>query len=358
MKITTLLRRATPLCFLPSGKLVAYRYGYLLLINGEQVERKYRLFTSAKERIAARCRYLYRLLRLGITTAAAFDENAIVLCIGNTLYEFDFKTGFLSEGYFCGPGIRPLQFSISSNIPGIDDGIYFGGYLGNRNKKPVHIYKRVDTDKWEIVHTFPQGTINHVHAIIPDKYRNCLWIFSGDFGDAAAIWKVTDNFNHVERIFCNDQKYRGCVGYALPEGLLYATDAPFADNFIYLMDPDTSEVSALQPIEGSCIYGCRWKDKYVFSTTVEGDGRDVTRMQAYFGRKRGAGIKDDYVHLIAGNIEEGFKELYRVKKDFLPLCSFQFGVIKFPHGVNNRDKLVCQPVATTKHDLSIVNIEE
>jgi hypothetical protein len=293
-----------------------------------------------------------------VRTAIALNNEHVILSIGNMIYELNLVNGGLSKGWYCGEGIRPLIFAAVNNVEGFDDGIYFGGYLGNRAKKPVHVYKRIGVDDWKVVYTFPQGTINHVHNIVADPYRNCLWIFTGDFGEAAAIWKVTDNFKKVERVACNDQRYRACVVFALPEGLLYATDAPFADDYIYLMNPDTMETKELFPIHGSCIYGCQWKDKYVFSSTVEGDGRNTSRMEFYFGRKRGAGIKDDYVHMYMGNLQEGFKEIYKEKKDGMPYYTFQFGVFKFPYGVNNTNTLYFQPVATKKNDLCLMALTE
>ena len=120
----------------------------------------------------------------------------------------------------------------------------------------------------------------------------------------------------------------------------------------------TMQAKELFPIHGSCIYGCQWKDKYVLSSTVEGDGRNTSRWEFYFGRKRGAGIKDDYVHMYMGNLQEGFKEIYKEKKDCMPYYTFQFGVFKFPAGVNNTDTLWFQPVATMKNDLRMVGILE
>lgn len=146
--------------------------------------------------------------------------------------------------------------------------------------------------------------------------------------------------------------------FALPEGLLYATDAPFADDFIYLMNPNDYTVKMIAPIDGSCIYGCQWKNKYVFSTTVEGDGRNTSRMEFYFGRKRGAGIKDEYVHMYSGNLQEGFTNIYKEKKDWMPYYTFQFGVFKFPYGVNNTDTLYFQPVATRENDLKLMSLKE
>lgn len=297
MRYKTVGKNLSPLCFLPSGRLVSYRHGEVLVIENGKVIKSFPVFKGKKERILGQCRYLFRLLRMGVRAAWALDENNVLLSVGNFIYEFNLNYGVLSDGYFCGEGIRPLIFTQIEGISSVDSGLYFGGYLGNKDKKPVSIYKRVGQDKWDVVYTFPQGTINHVHAIVNDTYRDCLWIFTGDFDEASAIWRVTDNFNKVERVCCNNQKYRGCVAFALPNGLLYATDAPFADDYIYMMNPVDYCVKIIAPINGSCIYGCQWNDKYVFSSTVEGDGRNTPRMEFYFGRKRGAGIKDEYVHL-------------------------------------------------------------
>ncbi len=345
-----------PLIVMPDGKLLCYRRGDILLLENGKEKEIYSFRVSGKERYLGWNRYVSRLFRFGVRTAIMLDSAHVILSRCNMLYELDLLNGNLSNGWHCGLGIRPLTFTEIKGIKGFDDGIYFGGYLGNLSKKPVDVYKRVGKDQWDVVYTFADGAINHVHNVVPDPYRKCVWIFTGDFGESAAIWKATDNFRKVERVVCNDQKYRACVVYALPEGLLYATDAPFADDYIYLMNTDTYEVKELFPIHGSCIYGCKWKDKYVFSSTVEGDGRNMGRMEWLFTRKRGAGIKDNYVHMYMGNLKEGFKEIYKEKKDSMPYYTFQFGAFKFPAGVNNTDTLYFQPVATRKNDLDLMSI--
>lgn len=349
-------RHTTPLCYMPDGRLVCYQHGDIFVLDKGKEQKRFSIITSKKERVLGRCKLASRLLRLGIRAAESIDGSTILLSVGNMIHKLNIDTGILSKGYFCGEGIRPLLFTTVKGIDGVDDGIYFGGYLGNMSKKPVNLYHRVGVDQWEVVYTFPQGAINHVHNIVADPYRQCLWIFTGDFDEASAIWKVTNNFKTVERVICNDQKYRGCVVYALPEGLLYATDSPFSDDFIYLLNPDTLGVRELFPIDGSCIYGCQWKDQYVFSSTVEGDGRNTSRWEFYFGRKRGAGIKDDYVHMYMGNLQEGFKEIYKEKKDCMPFYTFQFGVFKFPTGENNSDTLYFQPIATKKNDMRLMEL--
>lgn len=356
MKVTRIKKNTIPICFLPSGRLVCYSCGDVLVMEKDIVLHKISLSRKFKDRILGHCKYFFRFFRMGVRAAIAIDEHSLLLSMGNSIFELCLLTGKLSHGYFCGDGIRPLSFTEVRGLSTINDGIYFGGYLSNMRRSPVSVYRRIGIDNWEKVYTFPEGSINHIHSIIADPYRDCLWIFTGDFGDASAIWRVRDNFNIVERVYSNSQKYRGCIAFAIPEGLLYATDAPFINNHICLLRPN-NRIDELQEINGSCIYGCQWKDNYVFSTTVEGDGRNTSRWEFYFGRKRGAGIVDDYVHMYCGNINEGFTEIYKEKKDYMPYYTFQFGVFRFPYGINNSKNLLFQPVATTKNDLCLCAIE-
>ena len=274
-------KQTTPLCFLPDGRLVCYRRGKLLVVREGKMERGIPIGISGKERLFGWSRLVSRLFRFGIRTSVALDETHVVLNIGNRLFEFDLETGTLSDGWYCGEGIRPLVMTLVKDVDGFASGVYFGGYLHNPTKNPVNIYHRTGVDQWEVIYTFPQGVINHVHNLVADPYRQCLWVFTGDFDNAAAIWRVSDGFKKVERIVGGDQKWRGCVVFVLQEGLLYATDTPFSKNHIYLFKGDGS-VEMVGDISGSCIYGCQWKDNYVFSSTVEPDGRDESLLKLIF----------------------------------------------------------------------------
>lgn len=342
-----------PLCFLPSGMLICYRLGKFLLLRDGVVVNKYDVFRGVRERFLGGFNIISRLLRIGVRAAIPLNEDRIVFYINGFIYEYCFSEKKLSAGYKLPKGIRPLIFTEVEGLEGFTDGIIFGGYLGNPMKRPVPIYRRVGIDNWEVVYTFAQGEINHVHNIVVDKYRKCLWVFTGDFDEASAIWKVTDNFSEIKRMLSGDQRYRSCVVFPVKQGLLYATDTPFVDNYIYMLDTDTMQSKIIREIPGSCIYGCKWKNKYVFSTTVEPDGRGQSVKGLLFNRKRGAGIKDNFVHLYSGTCEDGFVEIYKEKKDCYPYI-FQFGVFKFPYGDNEQGELYFQPVATQKNDLKLM----
>jgi len=346
----------TPLCFMPDGRLVCYQHGDIVLLDNCKESGRYSLMLSKKDRILGRSKLLTRFLRLGIRAAVAVDDSSVVLSLGDYLYEINLNTGVLSKGFYCGEGVRPLSFTSVSCIKGFNKGLYFGGYVHNFEKAPVHIYHRKGIDDWEVVYTFPSGSINHVHNIIPDPFRNCIWILTGDFEDSAAIWKATNDFKKIERVACGEQKWRGCVAFALPEGLLYATDAPFEKNNIYLLHNDLT-VSIIAELSGSCIYGCQWKDRYVFSTVVEPDGRNETLLRLLFGWKRGGGILNNSAHILLGNLSEGFSEIFKEKKDAWPFL-FQFGAFRFPAGINCTNLLLFQPIATKKNSMRLMGLKE
>jgi len=356
MMVDVVAKQTKPLCFLPSGKLVAYRNGDLLLLSDKGTEEKHPLIKSKKETLLGHSKLLTRLLRLGFKQAIALDEDHVILSVKNVLYEYCFSQKTLSNGFVADGRIRPLYFTEIKDIEGFDDGIIWGGYQVNMDKGPVHIYRRTGTDKWEIAYTFEKGKINHIHNIISDPYRKCLWVFTGDFGEAAAIWKITENFQKVERVVCDDQHYRACVAFALPEGILYATDTPFADNFIYIIrDISTMKRETIAPLSGSCIYGCRWNDQYVFASTVEGDRYGF--VDVFFKHDLGAGIKDNFAHLYIGNLANGFQDVYKGEKDRLPYI-FQFAAFMFPTGTNNSSSLFFYPMGTKENDLNLMRLKK
>lgn len=356
------LKKFFPLCFVDQNVLMLYKYGVLYLYNIEQQQflKQCKVFSSFKENMIARIDLLYRFFRVGTRLGTYIGADTALIVLGRTIYEVNTKTLKITDGY-TNKKSRPLKFGVANNVKGIDNSVYWGDYMGNPKKHEISIYKRIGINNWETVYTFREGTINHVHNVVPDKYHDCIWIFTGDFDNATAIWRVTDNFKKVEPVFKGNQIFRSCVAFPSPKGILYATDSPFTENHICKIYNENGfwKNEKIATINGSCIYGTHLnEDTFVFQTTVEPDGRNNSnKFVFFFGRKRGCGIKDNFVYLYAGNQNNGFNVIYKAKKDYWPYIAFQFGTFQFPDGMNDGHLLPFYSMAVKKHNLEMQMID-
>ena len=150
MVIKRIAKATTPLCSLKDKRLLCYGQGKLKVLKDGIVQKIIPLPISFKERLLGRSKLLTRLLRFGVRAAYPIDDSNVILCIGNTLYEVNLETNSISDGWFCGDGIRALNFTNVIGIDGIPDGVYFGEYLSNEGKKPVNLYHRLGVNRWEV----------------------------------------------------------------------------------------------------------------------------------------------------------------------------------------------------------------
>ena len=92
----------SPLCFLPSGRLVCYSLGRVSVLEDGIVVMSVPVFNGMKERVLGRNRYLFRLLRLGVRASLALNEEDVLMSAGNQIYELNLRSGNLSKGFYCG----------------------------------------------------------------------------------------------------------------------------------------------------------------------------------------------------------------------------------------------------------------
>src|SRR5690606_25797056 len=118
---------------------------------------------------------LRRLLRTDIRYGFKLSEDEILLAYKNKFYKLQLSTKKILSEIAIPRGSRPLNMIQLNNFKEFDDGVYFGEYFTNPDKKPVHIYKYIDGHIKSIT-TFEQNTINHIHNLIPDRFRDCVWI--------------------------------------------------------------------------------------------------------------------------------------------------------------------------------------
>ncbi|GHV73878.1 hypothetical protein AGMMS49940_11800 [Spirochaetia bacterium] len=311
---------------------------------------------SWKYNVAARIKLLARFFRLDIRYGVQIGLSRFIIVRNKILYEIDSITKNISPGCQLPRGNHPLNI-VHIAIDGFDEAFYFGEYFLNFKKVPVGIYKRNDVDIWEKVYEFKNGEINHIHNLIPDETNKCVWILTGDFEKSAAIYQARNNFKEVIVVCSGEQIYRSCVAFPHKGGFLYATDTPFQRNTLrYLHKENDQWVNeSIAEINGSVGDSTTVSGYFVFSTMVEGDGREAEKsfLKYILNNKKGAGIiRNECVVYRIGDTDLPI-EILSNKKDMLPFVFFQFGIVKFPTGKNQSNYLPLYNIGTKKHDLSL-----
>ena len=233
---------------------------------------------------------------------------------------------------------NPLHPCKIEGLEGFDDGVYYGEYTGNSERSPVSVYKRnANSGTWKLVFSFNQGQINHIHNIVPDYINQRMLILTGDTDSASGIWSAKENFSTVEPLLIGKQKYRSCSLFPVGQGFIYATDAPLDANYIFhsKLIKGKWETKKIHELQGPVIYSIENNGIYYMSTTVEPDS-NVKGKKHYITNKLAPGIKDRNVHVIAGNLDEGFKVIVKYKKDIYPMGLCQFGAVHFTNLKENQ----------------------
>jgi hypothetical protein len=190
-------------------------------------------------------------------------------------------------------GSRPLNLCHGKNGE-----VYWGEYFLNlRRSQPVRIFGSKDKGKnWEVVYTFPRGTICHVHRIVYDPIGDAILVCTGDRDHEVAILKTTDGFQTLKPIVQGGQHYRTTSLLPTKESILYGTDNPNGDNYVMALNRQSGSVERVQELPGPVLYGGQVGEVAVFGTMVEKKAHEVTvwagnerafRLVAHFNTRKG-----------------------------------------------------------------------
>lgn len=228
-------------------------------------------------------------------------------------------------------GTRPLHITA---VPG--GAIFWGEYFDNPSRDEVHIYVSADDGiTWNVAYTFPKSTIRHVHNIVFDRWGDCLWLLTGDYGDECRILRASFDFSRVETVLQGNQQARAVALVPAEEGLYFSSDTPLEANHIYRLDRH-GKLLQLAPISSSSIYGCRRGRDVFFSTMVEPSAVNTDRSVRVYGSRNGA----------------GWRPLLSWKKDVWPMGLFQYGNAFLPDGENSTECLAVTTVAVESDDMT------
>ena len=227
-------------------------------------------------------------------------------------------------------GTRPLHLAITPN-----DHIFWGEYFDNRQRDQVHIYASTDHGAhWDVAHTFPQGTIRHVHNIIYDEWENCLLVLTGDLGSESRILRASCDFKYVDVILSGNQQARSAALVPTRDALYFSSDTPLQANHVYRLDR-RGALSPVAALSSSSIYGCRVRNAVFFSTMVEPSAINSSREVCLYGSPDGI----------------RWQCVLQCKKDRWPMGMFQYGNAFLPDGKNTTNFLAVTTIAVERADL-------
>jgi hypothetical protein len=346
MKLLRTMRGYRPLTFVPDGILLAKGYElYVASLDCSRLSRVGAVPQPSAARAVRRSRTLERIFRLGVRFGCRIAESGYLLAERNRIWLLELPSASVRLDHVVQRGSRPLFISRIQDVNGFEDCACYGEYWENLAKEPVNIWVRNQHGVWRVAYTFPQGTIEHVHGMIPDKSRGVVWILTGDFGDAAGIWAARGDFSEVLPVLVGKQDFRCCWLAFSGDRIIYATDSPLTTNSVRTLillqgalDSPGPFIGAhsehFMQISGSSIYACRVEDQLVFSTAVEPGLLTGRALHDLLERRPGPGIQGMYSDLMIGTEARGFSLAGRWLKDKWPGRLCEFGSISFPTGVN------------------------
>lgn len=354
MKVPSVYRGIRPLLCI--NEMMLFARGRKIFLGHSDFSNPEYLCTLPSSYFISACsqfRLLRRLLRLEATIAAAIDKDTIIISSGSTIWRLQLSSKMLIKEFVIPEGRKALNIRAVRGIKGISDGLYFGDYFENKPKGTVNIWFRsFVSSEWKIVYQFAANEIEHVHDIVADHYRQCVWILTGDFDHGCGIWQATNNFSTVSAALRASQQYRAAWLAPLSDYLIYATDTPLEQNYLYKLHETDGKwsTSPLAQLPASSIYATARAQTIYFSTTIEPCLLTGNRLHDLFESKVGSGIHDAYARLYRYDAEDGLHEILRAKKDRYPMRLLQYGTFYLSNGTSETSPVYAYGCAVTGLD--------
>jgi hypothetical protein len=275
-------------------------------------------------------RLSFRLVRDGFHALAILSGGNMVAAVPGAIATLSARESEFRVSHRLTRGTRPLHITATP-----DGQVFWGEYFDNPLRDEVYIYASLDQGlTWQVAHTFVRGSIRHVHNILYDRWENCLWIFTGDYGAECRILQASLDFATVDEVAGGGQQSRAVAALVNEDGVYFASDTPLEQNFIYYLSRG-GRIIRLDALPSSSIYGCKNRSGMFFSTMVEPSEVNPSRSVSLFGSGDRA----------------AWRSLAEWKKDSLSMKLFQYGNAFLPDGENTTDLLAVSTIAVEGADL-------
>src|SRR6266536_733881 len=279
--------------------------------------------------VTSRNRLSHRLVRDGFHALAVLPEGTMIGATPRAIVTRTANSKEFRPTHTMLRGMRPLHITCTPSGK-----VYWGEYFDNRDRAEVHIYASDDRGRtWQVAHTFPAGSVRHVHNIVHDRWGDCLWILTGDEGLECKVLRASCDLGALETVLSGNQQARAVAAIPTPDCLYLSTDTPDEKNHIYRLDR-TGRADRVGDLNASSTYGCQAGQSILFSTMVEPSAVN----------------RDREVHLVGSRNGMQWQTVASWKKDSLSMKYFQYGNAFLPDGENRTRYLAVTTVAVEQDD--------
>ncbi|OWY73448.1 hypothetical protein B7486_03655 [cyanobacterium TDX16] len=282
-----------------------------------------------------------RLARHEIRACGRLGDGGLVACNREGVF-FSRPNDPLMSPSRVPVGNQPLSPPMCIHV-GPEDQVIWGEYdPRDAHGKPVRVYVSKDCGRtFEVAYVFDAGAVRHVHNFLFDRRLEKYWILVGDVNHEPGIGLLAQDFSGIEWIGRGEQKYRAVEVFDLGDRLVYGTDSEFEANRIVSLDKSTGKITEVRPIEGSCIYACRFGKNYAISTTVEPSRVNSSREAALY-------LSVDC---------DRWERVFSAEKDRWHPVLFQFGSMVLPRGASQSDTIIFSGQALRGIDNWVITAE-
>lgn len=206
------------------------------------------------------------------------NRDVLVIYDQIYLYSFSSKTNQAKvlQDHNEPPMAAPLRGGVAVHPK--SQNVYFGEYL-NGHDRAIRVC-RVDTKAGTVqaCWSFARSEIKHIHAIHYDRFRNRLWICTGDKDHESSFYYTDDEFTTLHRFAGGDQSWRAIAllfdETGMEWGMDAGKDAPAdATNLIYRYDFAEDRRSVLATIGNPAYAACEFTDGTAMLQTTFEPGR-------------------------------------------------------------------------------------
>ena len=341
------LKHTRPLCF-HEGILYCSQYHRIVRTSdlGQTLEPVTDLALDGFHRRTARYFPLaQRILRLFAYRMRVLENGNIVVLFKGGIYLYQASNqGRAVRRFPVTKGSRPV--SLAARPGGL---VVFGEYWNNEERDEVLIYGSSDFGlNWIPVFRFGPGEIRHVHGISYDRWEDCFWIVTGDYGDECRLIRAAGDFSTVETVFKGGQLNRFYSIYVGRSFLATATDTPLEQNYLIMVDKRTGESRKSQAVQNSCFYHCAVGGRLFWSTNAEPSQVNDDQVSHVWC---GDPARDRWT-LVLSFATDGYDRLSHLP--FVPKGLFQYPRLFFPEGHNPTNSLVCHAIGVADYDDSML----